>query len=251
VPAKIVESVKYEVAMMYDIHHGPRQDKLNGAHLSRDWSKVRSMDWFQGDDFTFPVYMSMPDGQGWFTLTRGQVLLMIDLRSTRILGFVLLSSRNYNANSIRSLITQTADEHGLPIKGFYFERNIWERSRILTGVADAGPMSWGETEMGMRGLGLRFIHANLPRAKLIEAVGGALQNLMEGLPGYVGRNEMVEKFERVQKSKREVESRKLHPDGLFLSEDQWADALENLCAQFNATLQNGKMTTGLSPDAAF
>ena len=61
-------------------------------------------------------------------------------------------------------------------------------------------MSWGETELGLREFGVRFKHSRLPRSKPVERVIGALQNLMEGLPGYVGRNEMVEKFERVDRS---------------------------------------------------
>ena len=48
-PTRIREAVKYEVGMMDDIHHGPRQDKLNGAHINRDWSGVAAMDWLCGD----------------------------------------------------------------------------------------------------------------------------------------------------------------------------------------------------------
>ena len=115
---------------MEDIHHGPRQSKLNGAYISRDWNFVHSIDWF-------PVRMILPcpftftrwTGAAGFELIRGQVLLMIDfLRSTCILGFVLLSAKNYNARAIRTLITKVSDQHGLPRKGFYFERGIWEKS---------------------------------------------------------------------------------------------------------------------------
>lgn len=251
VPHRIMDAVKHEVAMMEDIHHGPRQDKLNGAHIFRDWSGVASGDWYQADDFTFPIYFSVPDGHGWFTLMRGQVLKMIDVRTTRILGFVMISERNYNANAIRSLITQVADEYGLPRKGFYFERGIWESAKILKGDTSAGPLSWGETELGLREFGLDFKHSNLPRSKPVERVGGATQNLMEGLPGYVGRNEMTEKFERVQKLKLQVESRKLHPDGHFMTEDQTVNKYQELFEHYNATLQQGKMLPGLSPDEAF
>lgn len=250
VPRAVRESVKYEVAMMDDIHHGPRQDKLGGAHLSRDWSTVAAGDWMQADDATLPVYYYAPDGNGWYSLMRGQTLLMIDLRSTRILGFVLISERNYTGAAIRTLTTKVCDRYGLPRKGFYYENGIW-RSRLIKGSAEAEPMSWAETEGGLRDLGLRFVHARLPRAKPVEGVFGASQNLMEGVPGYIGRNEQTEKFERVQKIMREVASRKVRPEGHFLSEDEWTDALETLCAKYNAAIQNGKMTGGLSPDEAF
>ncbi|HZV35040.1 MAG TPA: hypothetical protein VFB72_10750, partial [Verrucomicrobiae bacterium] len=250
VPRRISDSVKHEVAMLEDIHHGPRQAKLNGAHISRDWSTVAAGDWFQADDGTMPIYYWVSDGNGWFQLMRGQVLLMIDLRTTRILGFVLISERNYNANAIRTLVTKVADTYGLPRKGFYFENGIW-RARIIKGVQTDEAMSWGESEMGLREFGLKFVHARLPRAKPVEGIMNATQNLMEGLPGYVGRDERHDKFERVQKQILQVNARKLDPRGLFMSEDEWIAQLENLCERFNAARNDGKMTCGLSPNEAF
>lgn len=251
VPRRIADAIKYEVAMMEDIHHGPRQSKLNGAYISRDWNWVHSMDWFQADDFTMPVYFYTPDGRGGWELTRGQVLLMIDARSTCILGFVLLSSKNYNARAIRTLITKVADQHGLPRKGFYFERGIWEKSKLLKGDADACPLSWGESEQGLREFGLKFVHSNLPRSKPVERVGGAVQNMMEGLPGYIGRNEQTEKFERVQKKILAVNRGELHPSGHFLNEDEYCNALQDIFERYNADRQDGKMCAGVCPDEAF
>lgn len=237
--------------MMDDIHHGPRQAKLNGAHLSRDWTGVASMDWLCADDATLEVYFYLPDGKGWFTLMRGQFLVFIDVRSLRVLGFALQPERNYNARVIRTLITRVCDEHGLPRRGFYFERGIWKSSRLLKGDANADPSSWGETELGLRALGLKFMHSKLPRSKPVERVIGALQDLCEGEPGYVGRDEMHEKFERVQKAKLQVEAQKMHPSECFRSLDEWVARLEEVCSGYNATVQNGKMTGGMSPDEAF
>lgn len=251
VPKAISDTVKYEVAAMYDQHHGPRQARLNGPHINRDWSAVHSLDWFQADDFTFPIYFRAPDGNGGWTYMRGQVLLMIDLRSTRILGFLLLSERNYNARAIRTLITKVCDEYGLPRKGFYFENGIWKKSKIITGAKDAPPMSWGETEMGLREFGLKFVHAQLPRGKPVERVGGLMQDLMEGLPGYVGRNEMTEKFERVQKLKRDAERGEPGAVAQFMDEEEWSQQFEKLCAKYNASIQNGKMCKNASPDETF
>jgi hypothetical protein len=250
-PTRIREAIKYEITMMDDIHHGPRQDKLNGAHILRDWSSVSSLDWLCADDATLEVYFYLPDDRGRFTLMRGQFLVMIDVRTTRILGFALQPERNYNARVIRTLITKICDEHGLPRQGFYFERGIWERSRILKGDPQADPFSWAETELGLRSLGLRFVHAKLPRSKPVERVIGALQDLMEGELGYVGPDERKEKFERVQQWKREVESGKIHPAGHFYSFDEWVTRLEEICAYYNSQPQDGKMTGGLSPDEAF
>jgi hypothetical protein len=251
-PKRIRESVKFEVEMQEDIHHGPRQAKLNGAHINRDWSGVASMDWLCADDVTLEVYFYVPDGKGWFSLMRGQCLVMIDVRTLRVLGFGLRPEKSYNAAMIRTLITRVCDDHGLPRKGFYFERGIWASSRLLKGnPSEDDPFSWGETELGLRSLGLRFMHSQLPRSKPVERVIGALQDLMEGEPGYVGPDEKREKFERIQKKKLEVDAHKLNPAEHFHSLDQWIDRIEAICNQYNATVQNGKMTCGLSPDEAF
>jgi hypothetical protein len=78
---------------------------------------------------------------------------------------------------------------------------------------------------------------------------------MEGEPGYVGPDEKREKFERVQRWKLEVERGEKrgepHPSEHFRSLDEWPARLEEICAQYNATPQGGKMTGGLSPDDAF
>ncbi|PYJ86388.1 MAG: hypothetical protein DME22_05535 [Verrucomicrobia bacterium] len=250
-PKSVRDQVRWDVAALDDIHHGPRQAKLNGAFISRDWSCVAAGDWYQADDATLPIYYSEPDGKGWFRLIRGQLLLMIDLRSTCILGYALLSDRNYNSLAIRTLITRTCDEHGLPRQGFYFERGIWQNSRLIKGIRNAGALSWPEAEKGLCDLGLRFIHARLPRAKPVERVIGAMQNLMEGIPGYAGRDERHDCFERLQELKRQVENRKINPEGQFLSAEQWLATLDSLCASYNAASQNGKMTEGLSPSEAF
>jgi hypothetical protein len=250
-PARIRAAITPEVRMLDDIYHGPRQAKLNGAHITRDWSGVAAMDWLCGDDATLEVYFYVPDGKGWFTLMRGQFLPMIDVRSLRVLGFGLRPEKSYNAAMIRTLITRVCDEHGLPRKGFYFERGIWASSRLLKGDASADPLSWSETELGLRSLGLKFCHSKLPRSKPIERVIGALQDLMEGEPGYVGPDEIHEKFERIAKIKLQVEAKKTHPSEHFYALDEWTARLEEICAKYNATPQDGKMTCGLSPDDAF
>jgi hypothetical protein len=251
VPARIRDAVKHEVAMLEDIHHGPRRARLNGAYISRDWSEVMAMDWFCADDVTLPVYYFVPDGAGWFTLMRGQFLPMIDVRTTRILGYALQSERNYNARVIRTLITKVCEDHGLPRKGFYFEMGLWMKSRLLKGDANADGLSWNEAELGLREFGLRFVHSKLPRSKPIEMVAGALQNLMEGEPGYVGRNEQKEVFERVQKLMLQVKRREVDPTGLFHDENQWLARLDEICERYNRARQDGKMTTGLTPEDAF
>ncbi|HTD65327.1 MAG TPA: hypothetical protein VK846_02200, partial [Candidatus Limnocylindria bacterium] len=249
IPRAVRAAVLPEIERLNDIHHGPRQTKLNGPHIDRDWSGVHAGDWYQSDDCTLPVYFYVPDGQGWFALMRGQFLPMIDLRSKRVLEFALLPKPNYHSPAIKTLMTRTCDEHGLPSRGWYFENGIWRNSKLIVG--ENSNHTWNDTERGMRDLGLEFRHAKLPRAKPIEHVLGLLQDRMEGERGYIGCDERHEKFERVQKQILLVKGGKEHPTEFFYSFEEWQLRLREICEQYNAAPQRGKMTEGRSPDDAF
>jgi hypothetical protein len=249
VPRSIRDAVACEVEMMKPNHHGPKQTRDSGAYVSRYWDKVPSMQWYCMDDATLPIYFYVPDGKGWFTLMRGQFILAIDTRSTCILGYALIPERNYNARVIRTLLTHIFDEYGLPDKGFYFERGIWESAKILKGDSEAA-IDWPGVERGLTEFGLIFKHAIRARSKPVERVLGALQNYMEGDPGYAGRNEMLEKFEHFQRLKQQVESKKVDPRGKLYDQDAWDNRLHELCQRYNSEQQEGKMTGRLSPEDA-
>jgi hypothetical protein len=251
VPARIRKACEAEVKAMHNIHRGPRTHRLLGAYIDRDWSGVASMDWFCADDITLPVYFHEQDAHGQLQLMRGQFLALIDLRTTRILSFALLSSKSYNSRAIRTLIVRACDEHGLPRRGFLFEGGLWENSRLLKGDRKENLFSWGEVELGLRQFGLEFRHSRLPRSKPVERVARAIQDLMEAEPGYTGRDEVHDKFERFAQLKLDVEAGRLEAREHLYSVEQWAERLVEICERYNAEPQDGKMTDGLSPDAAF
>jgi len=87
----------------------------------RDWSKCNANDWIQADDLTPPCLYFIPDGQGWFRLIRGQVLVSMDLRTTFITAHVVVPSNGYSARNIRGLFNKSAEEHG-----FLVEDIIWK-----------------------------------------------------------------------------------------------------------------------------
>jgi hypothetical protein len=247
VPRKVREAITAEVNMMADVHHGPRQAKLNGAYVERDATTFAAGEWFQADDCTLPNYYYEESEKG-FEVMRGQFLAMIDCRTTYILGFVLISERNYNSRHIRNLISTVADDYGLPQQGFYFENGTW-RSRLIVGRTN--DVDWTETEMGLRGLGLRFRHARLPRGKVIERVFGTFQSYLEAERGYVGRDERHDKFERIQKQLALIRQGKEHPAQYLHSKTEWVERLTKLCDQYNAEAQDGKYLKGLSPKEGF
>ena len=239
VPRAIAKNVKHDAAMLRDLERGPRTAQLNGAYIERDPTTFASGDWMQGDDCTLPVYFHELTSAG-VRLVRGQFLALIDCRSGYILSFALISpdvdrGSTYNAWNIRNLITQAHDTYGLPRKGFAFENGSW-RAKLLVGSS----APWDETEQGLREFGVRFVHSRLPRAKVIERILGLLQTYCEEELGYVGRNEMLDKFERVQRQKQLVLSGKEAPEKFFLSRAEWIDRLTEICDRYNGEKQGGK-----------
>ncbi len=248
VPSRIRKLITNKLKMLRDHHHGPRRAKLNGAFINRDPSTFNAGDWFQADDCTLPNYYFTESDEG-FALVRGQFLAMCDVCTTFILGYVLIPQRNYTAHHIRNLTTIVADTYGLPRRGFYYENGMWRTARLLHGRRDE--INWHETEMGLRGLGLQFCHAKLPRGKVIERVFGLLQNHLESEPGYAGRDERHDKFERVQEQLSLVRRGKAQPEEFFLSEAEYLKRLEGIVRIYNNERQEGKYCPGLSPKEAF
>jgi hypothetical protein len=224
------------------------------AHLDRDYSKLTAMQVVSADDFTFPVYFYVPDGDGWFNLTRGQCLLMLDVRSWRIIAYSLQPERNYNSLVIRTLMNRVCGDLGIP-GVWYFERGTWQNALLVKGNPPAGwenALSWPEAKIGWENLGVKFRHAIRARTKPVERVGGLLQNLMHGLRGYCGRDERRDCPEVTKRAMQEVQFRRVnHPGELFFSFDEWNGQLGQLIDSYNASSQDGKILQGLSPDEAF
>jgi hypothetical protein len=251
VPAPVRQAVSQEIRILHKLHKHPRQWELEGDYIERDWSKVFAGDFYQGDDQTPDVYFWITDDQGWFTVMRGQFLPFIDCRSKRILQAPLLASENYNAFAIRNGMDGTCRVHGLPRKGWYFERGIWKRSCMVKGLPTSA-VAWTETVGAFARLGLKFWHAQTARAKPIENVLGLLDRKMFGEPGYCGRDEKRDKHERVQKAIQDVKARRVTPaDAGFYSYDQWCARLAQICDEYNAEPQDSRMIGRLSPNAAW
>jgi hypothetical protein len=201
------------------------------------------------DDFTMPVYFYIPDGEGWFTLTRGQILIFIDFRTLCVLGWSLQPDRNYSSLTIRSLCTHVFGEHGVP-EILQFERGIWESSALIKGKKEAA-IGFSEVAQGLREFGIRFIHSIRARSKVVERVGGLLQDLMESEPGYCGRDERRDAPEALRKQMAALEGRKNGCMDFFYSYDQWNRRFGEIVAQYNAAPQQGRILQGLAPDDAF
>jgi hypothetical protein len=248
VPASVRDSIVSEVEILTVMHQGPRAFDAIKGHVTRSYDGISSLQCISGDDFTLNTYFYIPDGHGWFQLTRGQVILFIDFRSLRILGWALEPRKSYSSLTIRSLCTHVFGEFGVP-EILYFERGLWKSATLLKGKIE--PFGFSEISQGLREFGIKFIHAIRPRTKAIERVGGMFQDIAEGEPGYCGRDERLDAPESLRKQMAEVEARKVHPSEYFYRVDQWNRRIGQLVEQYNAEPQQGHVLAGLSPDQAF
>ena len=164
VPNRVRALLAPQLEMLQNIHRGPRQARLNGAYITRDWSGVAPADWYSADDTTLPLYYWEEDDDGQLRILRGQSLFMIDCRTGRVLAFAVHSERNYTAKVIRGLILRTHDTYGLPREGFYFERGTWASAKLLKGSNDEVPGD--ETELGLREW-VKFMHAKPGNARAL------------------------------------------------------------------------------------
>lgn len=251
-------AVQPMVRVMWSQRLGPHAARLALPSIHRDWSEVLAGDRYTSDDATLnrPVI-------GWhdrgeyefdgrrFNVVRPQFLPVIDERSGMPLGFALLPSPTYNSWVIKTLMARICmrPEIGLPYSGWLFERSIWS-SRNVEALA-----SWSHIDESFArfGVQLSIKHATTPKAKIIEGVIAALQNLDEFAPGYIGRNEQLVKFERDQKFlqqlKRVGQPRKaeVDPREMFMTMSECEEMLADVMLRFANEPQNGKRLDGLSP----
>jgi hypothetical protein len=244
VPGTVRETITPDVEMCGPIHRGPWQAKMRGPYIPRDWSDVSPGDWFSGDDVTWNNCFYFYDA-GALHIERGECLLLHDVRTGYLLDYVLIAGK-YNSRHIRSLILAVHDKHGLPHSGFYFERGVW-KARMVTDLAAKESNHWRETESGLANYNLQVRHATTPRAKTVEGLIRILQERQRNEPGFVGFNERTHEVERMQDFIARARSGKVHPAEKLLEMTQWTKRLDQIFAEFNADIQNGKMLAGASP----
>jgi hypothetical protein len=145
-------------------------------------------------------------------------------------------------------IARLHDEYGLP-ETLYFERGIW--GATLIDGSQYARVPWKDYKFGLSHLGINVRHANSPRAKIVERVLGALQDRMNRLRGYCGRNERKDCPENTTRALQTVAAGKAHPAEFFFSMPEWVAELEKICNAHNAERQEGKLLGGHSPASAF
>lgn len=262
VPGSVRAAISPIIKATNAIHLGPKAAKIALPSIHRDWSDTDAGDIYISDDVTINHYwweaheFGKYEFQGMrFNVVRGQWLPICDERTDNPLSFLLMPDRNYNSRVIRTLNTRTFCDPtiGLPFKGMKYEQGIWKARNI------AAQFSWTKIDESFARLGisLRLRHARGPKAKVIERVIGTAQNMMEHLPGYVGRDEMHVRYERVQKFLLSLKAvgqpvkGEVDPREMFLSKEEMADELVKVMRDFANEPQNGERLQGLSPAEAW
>lgn len=280
-PKSFLENFK-DVQAYRIAHLGPRAAEKMIPPRQLEYDGIYSMTCLVGDDLTSPVYVSSPDGEGWFKMTRCQLLAVADFRSLFITSFALNPSGQYNSLDVRTVFTTTFANHGMP-HFILREGGLWRKSKNANSLAAIGnprseeaPFSNAEVEFGLERagvrikssiddlcrdvdeLGMHFKEARRARSKPIERVFDLLQSLMAGEPGFCGRDEKVDCPEVVRRNLELVRTRKEHPASLgFYSYSQWLRRLEEIIGKYNQTPQEGRRLansfTGepLTPEQAF
>jgi hypothetical protein len=230
---------------------GKRSATLGGAYIPRDPNSLKAGESYQSDDKTLDLYWYDEDQpEPWFG--QGQFLLWIDERSWLPLAYDLISDGAYTGFSIRNSFSQAclSDGVGLPTRRVYVENGLWRDAKVWAGrriSRDQYEVGIEETEKGIRGLGIDLRHALYPRGKVIERVFGNFTDLITGLPGYAGRNQIVDKWDDVQKRVQLVKAGKEHPGKWFLSKQQLLVKLDEVLHRFSHTPLYGKYHRSLTP----
>ncbi len=250
----VARSIRQEITArltgMLAHRRSQHQVNMEGPRIARSHD-YRPGDYFAADDVTFNIYWWTNDDHGRPIVTRGECLLFFDCRSLYPLGYVLTPGK-YNGETVRRGILNIHDKHGLPHRGFIFERGIWE-SRLIEGSRPKDFLAWGEYEMGLRerGLKLECRHATTPQGKLIEGIFNILEQNQRGLPGFVGFNERSYRQEELQKFIGRVRRGLVHPSEKLLSMEQWREQLDRSLEAYMHEPQNGQMLRGASPAEIF
>ncbi len=249
VPHAVRAKLAPEIKRLMPYHRSPREHILSGPSHTRDYTEMYFGDQYQADDTTLPVRIIDPLNPNETKVIRGQLLVINDVATLKILGFVFTPNPQYTANHIVNLSKKAGNLHGLP-KEFYYERGMWAKAKKVKGSTTA--LSEGEIRLGLEAeFGIKFVHARLPRGKVVEGIIRLIQTRMERLTGYVGRDERYDRFERVQKHKLLAERGKTYlPDDYFMSAGEWDAELKEIVRLYNNEPQEGHILRGLSPNQA-
>lgn len=282
-PASLRDEFK-DVEAWRIIAKGERYARKLRPRRKLTYDGIFSMTALVGDDKTPDVVIACPDGNGWWTPMRPQLILISDYRSDFIIGHGITPSPQYKVMDFYGPFKRIFKKFGLP-RFIVREGGMWRNSHLANSLADSGKgtkernlhrFSPAEIEYGLerRGVGvvgavsemeeklgsiaIQFRESYCPNSKPVEGVIRQLTQYMERLPCYSGRREMDDGPQKTREAVAAVKGRKASPHEVgMLVWDQWRETVHALIAKHNSTKQEGRKLrdplTGapLSPEEAF
>ncbi len=219
--------------------------------------QILAGDLFEADDMTLnqPWYVEWHDPEDpcsakfGVKLLRGQLLVMIDVGSQRVLGFLLLARQkdSYRGEDIWSWFGQVFHDVGLPRVGMRLERGIWESNAVhgLPILDDA----WSQERRlgGLSELGVRRITSFSPKTKSIESLFNNLQKVLGVVGVQVGRRRG--EYEKPTRDYLACRDGRKHPAACgFLHADELAKRIANACMFLNQDCREGEVYKGIPDD---
>jgi len=258
VPKKVRAKLRPMIAAVTPHLHGPKASRQARPSIVRDWEGLAGAS-YSGDDFTFNHYFFDWDEDGEyefsgrrFNVTRGQSLLFCDEGSRLLIGYYVAPRPTYSADDIcTALVGILMNEAiGLPYRRLSVERGIWKSENVRKFF------EWPKLDeaFARQSIGLFGNHATTPQAKIVEKIGGRIQDIMQPAPGYAGRNERLDYFEwedafrkKLKKAGQPLKAEVNPADGL-MSKKQFCDELERCIAVYNNEPGGGPTLKGRSPE---
>jgi hypothetical protein len=264
VPQTVRTATAHRIAALAPFQQGPRAADKASPSMELSYDGIRPMDCLVIDDATWNVYLKWPLPEGGWKLTRGQIILIIDFRTLRVLHYGIIPEEQPNSLLAFTVTTRAIAEFGIP-KAIYLERGkVFAESKLMTGgkrtVQAMRLPGWddipaADRELGLQRLGLKIITARRARSKAVELVIGLLQNRTDGEVGFCGRHERFDRPEALTRLLKEAGSRDIERSAKALAQfytiEEWAERFQAHCDAYNAEPQEGKHLQGLSPEAAF
>ncbi len=239
----------------------PRDAQLIGPHSERDHSDILAGDVFVADDLTSNERVPYPLPGGRWEFFKVQFIAAIDFKSGKWLDFVAHFGHPYSW-SIQRLWLQLfhISSVGMPRRGLYLERGAFNSAIASQGMVESGcgiramldrfnPGAIDGTDAREVFENLRVRRAKLPMGKPIEGDLGQLQHRTSILPGHMGFNERLAKFDKAAEFMNLCRSGKADPrEKGWLPIDDLILNYRRFMEEMNAEPQNGRRCRGASPN---
>jgi hypothetical protein len=232
---------------------GERVFRADGPSIIGDYSKLFAGEIFEMDDWT-PEHLcwdTNEDGSPGFRFLQGQLILVIDVASRRVLE-ASFTEGAYSARMIRSTLNRACENYCL-CDLLNIESGLWKRARLIVGrkLGSREVIGHDEWEMGVREF-MQVKNARRPQGKAnIENLFHALGKIMRPVVGWCGKDMRHTMPEALKRQISQAHAGEIHPSEFCPSKEQMFEALINALSEYNSLAQNNGRLQGSSPNDAW